>query len=69
MFTFYIQNNANKYYSFETKSFQNDFAGVKQQEIDESGIYQNIISFPTVSSSDNYNVYLKAETYEDTELK
>ena len=68
VFTFYIQNNANKYYSFETKSFQNDFAGVKQQEIDESGVYQNIISFPTVSSSDNYNVYLKAETYEDTEL-
>ena len=57
------------YYDFETRQFvASGFKGLLQVKIPVSGIYTGSIKFPTVSSDDEYNIYLRAETHFNTQL-
>jgi hypothetical protein len=68
VFTVYITNEDNKFYNFKSGVFETNFAGIQNQVMGSSGQYTNIITFPTITDDDEYNVYLRAETYFDTQL-
>ena len=68
-FTLWVTNNNNYNYNFTSLAFEDD-ANEKLYniEINESGIYNGSITFPTVASDSQYTIYLLANTNYHTKM-
>ena len=65
IFSLEVKNAAGNYYNFKTNTFTSTYKRLKNKKI-TSGIYQGSIKFPAVSSVDQYDIYLFAESAHNT---
>ena len=59
-FNLEIVNEDNYYYNFNNQTFQATKTGLYNQEINNTGIYNTPITFPSVNDPDQYDIYLIA---------
>ena len=65
IFSLEIKNAAGSYYNFSTNTFGAAYKRLKNKRISGS-VYNGSITFPKVSSNDQYDIYLFAESTHDT---
>tara|TARA_A100001515_G_scaffold91469_1_gene72918 strand:+ start:8032 stop:9420 length:1389 start_codon:yes stop_codon:yes gene_type:complete len=64
-----VRNNDNYYYNFNTKTFQSTPTRLLQKEIiSQDKTYAVKITFPTVTSDKDYDVYVYAESHFETDF-
>ena len=66
VFSLEIKNEDDHYYNFKTKSFQAAKTRLENKVV-KQGSYTGVISFPSVTDADDYDIYLFAEAAYDTE--
>jgi len=65
IFSLEVKNAAGNYYNFKTNTFTSTYKSLKKKKI-TNGTYQGFIKFPAISSADQYDIYLYAESAHDT---
>mgnify|MGYP003673540883 CR=1 FL=1 len=66
VFSLQVKNEDDYYYNFATNLFQVTSAKLNNVTLGVSGFYSGNIKFPTVTDADKYDIYLLAESNQDT---
>ena len=66
IFSLEIKNEDDYYYNFSTRAFSSTKSRLKRKAIQSNGKYTGYINFPAVTDNDQYDIYLWAESSQNT---